>query len=72
MVDMMTLGDRARFGQRLAKAMVENTISVDAAASMWGLRRSTVVTILRASDKVRIPEHVQRWLKGHESVDTAT
>ena len=58
----MARGDRARWCQRLAAAMVDADLSIDAAGRLWGLKRQTVVQLLR-SDTVRVPDHVQRWLE---------
>ena len=58
----MARGDRARWCQRLAAAMVDADLSIDAAARLWGLERQRVVQLLR-SDTVRIPNQVKRWLE---------
>lgn len=52
---------RARWAQRLAFALVEADLSVDAAARLWGLDRSKVLQLLR-SDTARRPAHVVDWL----------
>lgn len=45
--------------------MVENHLSVDAAARLWGLKSADVRRLVR-SDTMRIPEHVRAWLQRHQ------
>ncbi len=56
------IGDRARWCQQLAKEMVKAELSIDAAAQLWGLKRSTVQLLLR-SDMVDRPLQVIEWMK---------
>lgn len=60
----MTAGDSARWCRRLAVAMVDADLSVDAAGRLWGLKRQTVIQLLR-SDTMRPPSHVKQWLDTH-------
>jgi len=53
---------RARWCQRLAFALVEADLSIDAAAQLWGLTRGTVMQLLR-SDTVARPDQVMQWLE---------
>ena len=45
-------------------AMVDADLSVDAAGRLWGLKRQTVIQLLR-SDTMRPPSHVKQWLDTH-------
>jgi hypothetical protein len=60
--------ERALWCQRLARAMVDAELSVDAAAQEWGLTRGRVNHIIR-SDTAKVPAQVRQWLSKNERRD---
>jgi predicted transcriptional regulator len=54
----------AQFCRHLGEAMVDQGLSIDAAAQLWGLTRARVTQLLR-SDIVAVPPHVKAWVDKH-------
>ena len=66
--DHLSRRERALWSQRLARAMVDAELSVDAAAQLWGLTRGQVNHIIR-SDTAKVPAQVRQWLANNEQRD---
>lgn len=62
--DHLSRRERALWSQRLARAMVDAELSIDAAAQEWGLTRGQVNHIIR-SDTAKVPAQVRQWLSRH-------
>jgi predicted transcriptional regulator len=45
--------------------MVDQGLSIDAAAQLWGLTRARVTQLLR-SDIAAVPPHVKAWVERHK------
>ena len=56
------VGSRARWSRKLAQAMVDADLSIDAAAQLWGLDRVKVQRLLR-SDTAPRPIQVVEWVE---------
>ena len=66
--DNLSRRERALWCQKLARAMVDAAMSVDAAAQEWGLTRAQVNAILR-SDAAKVPPIVRQWLSKNKQND---
>jgi len=54
----------AQFCRHLGETMVDQGLSIDAAAQLFGLTRARVTQLLR-SDVVAVPPHVKAWVERH-------